>query len=459
MINKFFLALLVSAALIAQNPPKGESQMPEDEQASLRQVLGEAGNSPVDFIHALEGHLAKYPNTVRRAELERALVKSAIDVKDNPRIIRWGEKVLAREPDDAQVLERVVVALLQKGDPASAERAQKYARHFSELIADASKQESKSGKETVKVKEGADRGKARGLILEARAEGLLGHKEKAAELAKTSYAAYPSVEGAREASHWLTETGKDEEAIRYLADAFSITELKATDPEVTLDRVKLGELYRKLKGSEAGLGDLVLKAYDETASVFSARRHQIRKLDPNADAKDAMQFTLSGVEGDNLQLASLRGKVVIMDFWATWCGPCRIQHPLYEDVKAKFKDRSDIVFLAIDTDEDHSLVKPFLDQAQWNHKVYFDDGLGHLLQVSSIPTTVIFNKKGEVASRMNGFLPDRFVDMLTMRIQEALNELGPKTVAMEQPLPNGRGSVGSHALTEPRPLGSGSRRR
>lgn len=446
MMKMLFPALFAGAALMAQSPPKTEAspsaqappastenQMSEDEQASLRQVLGEAGNSPVDFIHALESHLAKFPNTVRRAELERALVKSAIDLKDNGRIIRWGEKVLAREPDDAQVLERVVVALLQKGDTESAERALQYAHHFSELVASAAKQESKSGKEAVKFKDGADRGKARGLILEARAEGLLGHKQKAADLAKSSYAAYPSVEGAREASHWLSETGQDQDAIRYLADAFSISELKAADSAVAQDRAKLGELYRKLKGSEVGLGDVVLKAYDETASTFQARHEQMRKLDPNADAKDAMQFTLSGVEGDALQLASLRGKVVILDFWATWCGPCRIQHPLYEDVKAKFKDRSDVVFLAIDTDEDHSLVKPFLDQAKWSHKVYFEDGLGQFLQVNSIPTTVIFNKKGEVASRMNGFLPDRFVNMLTMRIQEALNELGPKTDAMNQP--------------------------
>src|SRR5450756_1793198 len=110
-----------------------------------------------------------------------------------------------------------------------------------------------------------------------------------------------------------------------------------------------------------------------------------------------------------------------MDFWATWGGPCRIQHPLYEQVKSKFKNRNDVVFLAIDTDENHSLVKPFLEQNNWNRKVYFEDGLSQLLQVSSIPTTVIFNKKGEVAARMNGFLPDRFVEMLTARIQEALN--------------------------------------
>jgi thioredoxin-related protein len=83
-----------------------------------------------------------------------------------------------------------------------------------------------------------------------------------------------------------------------------------------------------------------------------------------------------------------------------------------------------VVFLAIDTDEDRTLVKPFLESHQWTQKVYFEDGLQSLLQVSSIPTTVIFGKKGDVVDRMNGFLPDRFVDMLTERINQALGRQG-----------------------------------
>jgi thiol-disulfide isomerase/thioredoxin len=427
MIKSLILMALLAAALLCQTASK-PPEMSDTEQESLRQVLGAAGNSPVDFIHALESHLDKFPDSPRRAELERALVKSAVEVKDGPRIIRWGEKVLVREPDDAQVLERVTVALLQKGDAESAARALKYAQHFEQLIAEASKHPGSSGQEAAKLKDSADRGHARALILAARAEGLLDHKEKAAELAEKSYSVYPSVEGAREASRWLAAVGKDQDAIRYLADAFSISELKATDPEAARDRARMGELYRKLKGSEAGLGDVILKSYDETSTAFATRREEMRQYDPNLDLKDAMQFTLGGLEGDKLQLASLRGKVIVMDFWATWCGPCRVQHPLYERVKAKFKDRSDVVFLAIDTDENRALVKPFLEQNDWSKKVYFEDGLGHLLQVTSIPTTVIFNKKGEVASRMNGFLPENFVEMLSARIQEALGGTGLQPV-------------------------------
>ena len=136
-----------------------------------------------------------------------------------------------------------------------------------------------------------------------------------------------------------------------------------------------------------------------------------------------MKYTLTAVDGGKLPLDSLRGKVVVMDFWATWCAPCRAQHPLYEEVKKKFRDRGDVVFLGINTDEDRGMVTPFLDQHQWSRKhVYYEDGLSDVLRVSSIPTTVIVNRKGEIVSRLNGFLPERFVDMLSERIERTLSE-------------------------------------
>jgi thioredoxin-related protein len=92
-------------------------------------------------------------------------------------------------------------------------------------------------------------------------------------------------------------------------------------------------------------------------------------------------------------------------------------------VKDRFKNRDDVVLLSIDTDEDHGNVASFLAQQNWSKSnVYFDDGLQKLLQVNDIPTTIIFDKQGRLASRMNGFLPDRFVEQLSGRIQNALDQ-------------------------------------
>ncbi len=186
----------------------------------------------------------------------------------------------------------------------------------------------------------------------------------------------------------------------------------------------LGEIYTKWKGSEAGLGDVVLASWDRNREVVSQRRLMLKQFDPNMQLSNPMDFTLTGVDGSKLSLASLRGKVIVLDFWATWCAPCRAQHPLYDKVKEKYKGRDDVVFLAIDTDEDRALVPPFVAARKWTYNAYYEDGLAILLKVSSIPSTLIYDGRGELVSRMNGFDPDRFVAMLSDRIDEALKSRG-----------------------------------
>jgi len=411
--------LLAGATLCAQENPSLA------EQQSLQQSLSEAGNSPVDLIRAVENHLKQYPNAPSRPQLEAALAKTAIDLKDDPRIVLYGTKVLAREPGNIQMLERVIPALLRKADQASAAQALDYARHYEQLIQATVKNEQfapEGGAAAAKRKDDYDRGVASARLLQARAHGLLGHGDEAIQLAESSYHVFPSVEAGREAARWLSAAGKDREAVQYLADAFTISALRSADPEGASDRARMSELYRKLNGSEAGLGDLILKAYDDTSSLMASRRAEFREFDPNSQVKDPMQFTLSTSDGGKLKLASLQGKVIVLDFWATWCIPCRAQHPLYDQVKAKYKDSDDVVFLAVDTDEDKSMVKPFMQSQNWGQTTYYEDGLARLLQVSDIPTTIVFGKKGDVTSRMIGFLPDRFVDMLSERIDEALGK-------------------------------------
>jgi thiol-disulfide isomerase/thioredoxin len=414
-----FLSVIFIAAALQLFAQQRQSA----EVTSLQRALSEAGNSPYEFVRAIENHLKEYPNAPQRAELERALVKTAIDLNDDRLLATYGESVLSRDPNNVQVLEHVTTALLHQGDQAHAQRALEHAQHLADLIQSTyqnDKFEPGGGPAEVKRKEEYDRGRARGLLLQARAHGLLGHNQEAIQLAQSSYTIFPSVEAAREASRWLSAAGRDAEAIQALADAFTIAGLRSADADGANDRTRMSELYRKLHGSEAGLGDLILKTYDTTSSQLAARRAELRQFDPNAQLKQPIQFTLSGLDGGKLQLSSLLGKVIVLDFWATWCAPCRAQHPLYEAVKAKFKDSGDVVFLAVDADEDHTLVKPFLAQIKWNQKVYFEDGLQSLLQVSSIPTTIILDKKGEIFTRMVGYLPDRFVDMLTDRVNLAL---------------------------------------
>jgi thiol-disulfide isomerase/thioredoxin len=318
------------------------------------------------------------------------------------------------------VLERVARVLLESDDKERSERALKYATRYEELVRELWKEAPSNPAQKAKFADEVDRATGRALALQARAAGNLGDIERAAALAAKSFDVYPSHESAREAGKWLARQGKGLDAARRYADAFvapdSPAELRAKD------RALLAQHYTKEKGTETGMGDLVLEAHDRAVASGAKRLARMREFDPNTGVSNPIEYTLTALKGDPLQLSSLKGKVIVMDFWATWCGPCRVQQPLYEQVKEKFAGSDKVVFLAINTDEDSSVVQPFIESNNWNKDVYFEDGLSSLLRVSSIPTTVVFDTQGRVFSRMNGFVPEKFVDQLTARIQEALAE-------------------------------------
>ena len=117
-------------AVLSVLPALAQSTSSDAEQLHLRQVLSEAGSSPVEFIRALETHLARFPESDRKKEMERSIVKAAIEAKDDRRILLYGERLLGEGEDDLQVLERVTRILLAKDDKDRAERAWKYAGRF-----------------------------------------------------------------------------------------------------------------------------------------------------------------------------------------------------------------------------------------------------------------------------------------------------------------------------------------
>jgi len=415
--------LLAASSLLCQ-----AQKAPEAENRELQSALAETTNSPSELIRTLERHLQKYPNSTQRDEIERAITKAAMESNDKPRILLYGERALQKNMDQPLILERVSQILLESDDPGTSAKALKYSVKFEEILRALEKEGPSSKRNRAQLLEELDRALGRSLLLQARATGNLGKTEEAIALAQNAWSAYPSAAAARELARWEAKTGKSMEAVRHYADAFVLEDPKTAEPERAKDRAKMAELYRKEKGNETGLGDLVLQAYDKTAAMALRRTERQRQRDPNAEVSDPMQFTISSLDGSPLRLASLKGKVIVLDFWATWCGPCRAQHPLYEEVRKRFGDRDDIVFLPINTDEDTSAVKPFIEQNKWGRAIWFEDGLGSLLRVSSIPTTIIIDKQGKIFTRMNGFVPEKFVDQLTERIKEAL-DAGPEMKA------------------------------
>lgn len=404
----------------ANSSEESTAQIDLEEQA-LRASVRDANGSQVDIVRGLERHLEQYPESRRREEIEYVLLKAAIDLDDEARVTKYGELFLDTGANDVSVMDRVIPLLLRNPSEDMAKRVLEYAKRY-EMAAQAM-DENRPGAQGLLYswKRKRDRAFARAFVFQARAEGNLGNFAEALKLARRSYDIDPSAEAAREMGRWHSKLDQVDEAISRYADAFSIEDSRndAVHREEDLRRIR--ELYIGKNGVETGLGDLILAAHDRTRATMSAKAAELAAVAPNATASKPAEFLLSALEGDPLPLASLRGKVVVVDFWATWCGPCRKQHPLYEEVKGRFKDKDAVLFLSVNTDEDRSVVKPFLEENKWPGPVYFEDGLAGALRISSIPTTLIIGKDGAIFSRMNGFIPESFVEQLSSRVSEALN--------------------------------------
>jgi thiol-disulfide isomerase/thioredoxin len=434
---KFLPTLLLYATLVWSAPGQARAQTQasadkaEDaEQRDLSTAMGEAGNSPVDFVRVLERHLKKYPNAKNRDVIEHALVRAAVDAKDDRRIVLYGERFLAANPKDVQILEKVASALLARSDGGSPEKlpekvydkAYGYAHQLELALTEIRAQEPPEGYSVVRWQNMTDRRLAAALRLEAEAQGRSGKTAEAEALSRRSWETCPTSGGAREWGRWLAANGKAMDAVARYADAFTLEDPDSTEEDRAHDRARMGELYRQVHQSEKGLGDMILQAYDRTFALSAERTAKLRESDPNLQAKAVLDFTLPAMNGEPLKMQSLKGKTVVMDFWATWCGPCRVQRPMYQQVEAMFATNPKVVFLSIDTDQDRTLVAPYVKAQNWTNPVYYEAGLGGMLRVGQIPTTIVLNGEGQIVSRMAGFIPERFVDMLKARIEETLHE-------------------------------------
>lgn len=125
-----------------------------------------------------------------------------------------------------------------------------------------------------------------------------------------------------------------------------------------------------------------------------------------ADAKPAnLDFTMKDVEGKDVSLQSYKGKVILLDFWATWCGPCVAGLPKVAEVAAKLKDQG-VVFVAVNLGENQKTVEAFLAKKELAITVALaDQKVGTRFGVNGIPHSVIVGKDGVVRTVHVGFGP------------------------------------------------------
>ena len=137
------------------------------------------------------------------------------------------------------------------------------------------------------------------------------------------------------------------------------------------------------------------------ASTEQPRRHPPVKEE--GKRQEAPDFALKDINGRTVRLSDYRGKVILLDFWATWCGPCKMEIPWFMEFERKYKDRGFAV-LGVSMDDDAKPVKRFLQKQALDYPVVMGDvPLGQLYGgVLGLPLTYLIDLQGQIVGRYQG---------------------------------------------------------
>jgi thiol-disulfide isomerase/thioredoxin len=410
------------AAAKQDAPPKRPS--PEEQ---LQQAINNSGNDRAALVRNLEAFLKEYPDSRQRPRIYRALVEASLQLRDNSRAAAYAERLIALSPDDISMTILTIQLLERIGDEAALRRAVNYAGRVLEFVERGSSEEKSP---RISLEEWATekkRDRMSILTLRGRLELKLKDTAAAQKDFEASYAILPSSTAAEQLGE-IAELNRDlNGAILQYARAFALADATNGTAGRREIRQKLGNVWRLTHGSDLGLGEYLLLTFDEVSktSTPSAPKR-------NADAHEPADFILrKAPDGTPYPLKNTKGKVLVVNFWATWCGPCHALEPIFARVAVDFLSNPNAFFLAADCDEDESLVKDYLEKDKLGTPVVFADGLDRFFAVNSFPTVLVIDRAGKVAFRSNGFDPDSIQSELTAAVRQALAPLSASS-----PTPN-----------------------
>jgi thiol-disulfide isomerase/thioredoxin len=162
---------------------------------------------------------------------------------------------------------------------------------------------------------------------------------------------------------------------------------------------QLQEIYKKLN-----LPDSEFENIKQAYLAIATKKLKEEVIAKYGDIK-AIDFTLTNLDGKDVKLSDYKGKVVVLNFWATWCGPCRASFPHMQELVAEYKNK-DVVFFFVDTWQEGtpSIIKKevskFLTDNKYNFNVLFDykQDIVAKYKIEAIPTKIVIDKKGDFLS-------------------------------------------------------------
>ncbi len=131
---------------------------------------------------------------------------------------------------------------------------------------------------------------------------------------------------------------------------------------------------------------------------------------------DLSAIKFKDAKGNTLSLADLHGKVVFLNFWATWCPPCLAEMPSVNKLYEQFKNDREVVFILVDADSDFAKAQAYMDRKGYQLPVYnVASSIPETLFAGSLPTTVVLDKKGRLSFKEVGaanYASDKFINFI-----------------------------------------------
>jgi peroxiredoxin len=140
------------------------------------------------------------------------------------------------------------------------------------------------------------------------------------------------------------------------------------------------------------------------------------------EGRPAPDFALKSSTGENMRLSEYRGDVVMINFWATWCGPCRQEMPLLDELYNRYQ-RVGFNLLGVNIDDDSSRAMQMVSELGVNFPVLFDarKEVSKLYNVDAMPVTVLVDREGNVRHVHNGYKPgyeEKYLDEIRSLLRE-----------------------------------------
>ena len=140
------------------------------------------------------------------------------------------------------------------------------------------------------------------------------------------------------------------------------------------------------------------------------------------EGRVAPDFALKSSTGDNMRLSEYRGDVVMINFWATWCGPCRQEMPLLDELYSRY-NRVGFNLLGVNIDDDSRRAMQMVEELGVNFPVLFDarKEVSKLYEVEAMPVTVIVDRSGTVRYVHHGYKPgyeEKYLDQIRSLLRE-----------------------------------------